>query len=68
MVEERDDISGGGEIGNHRDAIGQAADEHRRGFTLGCEGGEEVSQLAQDIIASVQQKFGIRLEPEVNII
>ncbi|MEZ4926217.1 MAG: UDP-N-acetylmuramate dehydrogenase [Saprospiraceae bacterium] len=30
--------------------------------------GEEVSQLAQDIIASVQQKFGIRLEPEVNII
>ncbi|WP_439882222.1 UDP-N-acetylmuramate dehydrogenase [Pontibacter sp. MBLB2868] len=29
--------------------------------------GEEVRQLAYDIIASVEEKFGIRLTPEVNI-
>jgi UDP-N-acetylmuramate dehydrogenase len=29
--------------------------------------GEEVKTLAQNIIASVEDKFGIRLEPEVNI-
>ena len=29
--------------------------------------GEEVKQLAYDIIQSVEEKFGIRLEPEVNI-
>lgn len=29
--------------------------------------GEHVRQLAYDIIASVEQKFGIRLHPEVNI-
>lgn len=29
--------------------------------------GEEVKNLAYDIVASVEEKFGIRLEPEVNI-
>lgn len=29
--------------------------------------GEKVRQLAYDIIASVEEKFGIRLHPEVNI-
>jgi UDP-N-acetylmuramate dehydrogenase len=30
--------------------------------------GEQVRQLAYDIIASVEEKFGIRLHPEVNIL
>jgi UDP-N-acetylmuramate dehydrogenase len=30
--------------------------------------GEEVKRLAHDIIESVEKTFGIRLEPEVNMI
>ncbi len=35
---------------------------------LGGATGEEVWQLAQQIIQSVEEKFGVRLEPEVNVI
>lgn len=50
--------------------IGNTGSHVRQALVLvnygGATGGE-VWQLAQDIIASVDAKFGIRLEPEVNI-
>lgn len=34
----------------------------------GCSTGPEIWQLAQDIVADVREKFGVSLEPEVNLV
>jgi UDP-N-acetylmuramate dehydrogenase len=51
--------------------IGNTGSHARQALVLvnyGGASGNEIWQLAQDIIKSVSDKFGIRLEPEVNII
>jgi UDP-N-acetylmuramate dehydrogenase len=51
--------------------VGHTGSHARQALVLvnyGGATGREVWQLAQDIIQSVDAKFGIRLEPEVNII
>lgn len=51
--------------------VGNTGSHARQALVLvnyGGATGSEVWQLAQDIIASVEAKFGVKLEPEVNII
>ncbi len=51
--------------------VGEAGSHTRQALVLvnyGNATGEEIKQLALDIIASVHEKFGIALTPEVNII
>jgi UDP-N-acetylmuramate dehydrogenase len=51
--------------------VGNTGSYERQALVLvnyGGATGQEVQQLAKDIIASVEQKFGVRLEAEVNLI
>ncbi len=51
--------------------VGNTGSHARQALVLvnyGAATGNEVWQLAQDIIGSVREKFGISLEPEVNIV